>query len=265
MSLVILLLFRCRIRGSVAISLVGGGSRIVVYLLNMPMFHLWSRQDSETVDHVLRKYSVAKRVWQGVIAPDKIQDFYALSFLVWFDKNIRCAVRYLMKILLGKLTLSRFRNSFRLLMQQPFLPLVLGRVLNEPLAIYGDPKVKRRVVAPESWLPPGWLIEDRVRSSGATAGLVDRYYFEPSSGRRFRSKKEVLYFLETGSPPPKRKKGSEGSSSEGLSTGNSPGNKKKKFSRGNTTSSCFLSAWFTWSVLGSPSLLGGLAYSVKRS
>ncbi|KAK8485067.1 hypothetical protein V6N11_031087 [Hibiscus sabdariffa] len=91
-----------------------------------------------------------------------------------------------------------------------------------------DPKVKRRVVAPESWLPPGWLIEDRVRSSGATAGVVDRYYFEPSSGRRFRSKKEVVYFLETGSPPPKRKKGSEGSSSEGLSTGNSPGNKKKK-------------------------------------
>ncbi|GMI84079.1 hypothetical protein HRI_002077200 [Hibiscus trionum] len=91
-----------------------------------------------------------------------------------------------------------------------------------------DPKSKRRVVAPESWLPSGWLIEDRVRSSGATAGLTDRYYFEPSSGRRFRSKKEVLYFLETGSPQPKRKKGSEASSSEGLSTENSPGNKQKK-------------------------------------
>ncbi|KAE8727685.1 Detected protein of confused Function [Hibiscus syriacus] len=91
-----------------------------------------------------------------------------------------------------------------------------------------DPKVNRRVVAPESWLPPGWLVEDRVRSSGATAGLVDRYYFEPSSGRRFRSKKEVLYFLETGSPQPKRKKGSEASSSEGLSSGNSSGNKQKK-------------------------------------
>ncbi|KAL4341305.1 hypothetical protein GQ457_08G001160 [Hibiscus cannabinus] len=91
-----------------------------------------------------------------------------------------------------------------------------------------DPKAKRRVVAPESWLPPGWLIEDRVRSSGATAGLVDKYYVEPSSGRKFRSKKEVLYFLENGSAPPKRKKGSEASSSEGLSTGNSPGNKQKK-------------------------------------
>ncbi|MBA0574614.1 hypothetical protein Golob_001804, partial [Gossypium lobatum] len=37
-----------------------------------------------------------------------------------------------------------------------------------------DSKVKRRVVAPETWLPPGWLIEDRVRTSGATAGLVDK-------------------------------------------------------------------------------------------
>ncbi|KAB2050472.1 hypothetical protein ERO13_A13G227300v2 [Gossypium hirsutum] len=72
-----------------------------------------------------------------------------------------------------------------------------------------DSKVKRRVVAPETWLPPGWLIEDRVRTSGATAGLVDKYYVDPTSGRKFRSKKEVLYFLENGSPPPKRKKGTE--------------------------------------------------------
>ncbi|KAK8521394.1 hypothetical protein V6N12_005301 [Hibiscus sabdariffa] len=45
--------------------------------------------DSETVDHVLYKCSVAKRVWQGVIAPDKLQGFYAMPFLVWFDRNIR--------------------------------------------------------------------------------------------------------------------------------------------------------------------------------
>lgn len=36
-----------------------------------------------------------------------------------------------------------------------------------------------------------------------------QYYIEPSAGRRFRSKKEVLYFLETGTPPPKKKKGIE--------------------------------------------------------
>ncbi|KAK9279781.1 hypothetical protein L1049_013463 [Liquidambar formosana] len=48
------------------------------------------------------------------------------------------------------------------------------------------------------WLPEGWFVEDRVRSSGATAGMIDKYYVEAKSGRRFRSKKEVLYFLQTG-------------------------------------------------------------------
>ncbi|EXC10657.1 Methyl-CpG-binding domain-containing protein 6 [Morus notabilis] len=48
------------------------------------------------------------------------------------------------------------------------------------------------------WLPRGWTVEDKVRSSGATAGSKDRYYFDPVSGLKFRSKKEVLYFLETG-------------------------------------------------------------------
>ncbi|KAJ0021430.1 hypothetical protein Pint_32378 [Pistacia integerrima] len=107
---------------------------------------------------------------------------------------------------------------------------------------------KRRpstVPPPETleWLPSGWLVEDRVRSSGATAGLIDRipevtkaeiilncgiryyasgkallqrrnrYYFDPSSARRFRSKKEVLYFLETGTPR-KRKKGAENSNAD---------------------------------------------------
>ncbi|PRQ34084.1 putative DNA-binding domain-containing protein [Rosa chinensis] len=48
------------------------------------------------------------------------------------------------------------------------------------------------------WLPAGWRVEYKVRSSGATAGSTDRYYHDPVSGRRFRSKKEVLHFLETG-------------------------------------------------------------------
>ncbi|XP_004294545.1 PREDICTED: methyl-CpG-binding domain-containing protein 5-like [Fragaria vesca subsp. vesca] len=50
------------------------------------------------------------------------------------------------------------------------------------------------------WLPAGWRVEYKVRSSGATAGSTDRYYHDPVSGRRFRSKKEVLHFLETGTP-----------------------------------------------------------------
>ncbi|XP_022756606.1 methyl-CpG-binding domain-containing protein 5-like [Durio zibethinus] len=90
------------------------------------------------------------------------------------------------------------------------------------------PKVKRRVVAPETWLPAGWLIEDRVRSSGATAGIIDKYYVDPSSGQKFRSKKEVLYFLETGITPYKRKKGTETLGSEEVSSGISAGNKQKK-------------------------------------
>ncbi|XP_010264451.1 PREDICTED: uncharacterized protein LOC104602459 isoform X2 [Nelumbo nucifera] len=48
------------------------------------------------------------------------------------------------------------------------------------------------------WLPPGWRMESRVRSSGVTAGMRDRYFYDPVSGRQFRSKREVLCFLETG-------------------------------------------------------------------
>ncbi|XP_022998336.1 methyl-CpG-binding domain-containing protein 5-like isoform X2 [Cucurbita maxima] len=65
-----------------------------------------------------------------------------------------------------------------------------------------------------NWLPPGWVVEDRVRASGATAGTVDKYYFDPNSGRRFRSKIEVLYFLETGTLR-KRKKSLDGNSADG--------------------------------------------------
>ncbi|XWS28835.1 hypothetical protein CRYUN_Cryun25bG0105700 [Craigia yunnanensis] len=91
-----------------------------------------------------------------------------------------------------------------------------------------EPKVKPRVVASETWLPAGWLVEERVRISGATAGMVDKYYVDTSSGRKFRSKKEVHYFLETGTPQPKRKKGTETHGSEEVSTGISAGNKQKK-------------------------------------
>ncbi|CAI9105705.1 OLC1v1004690C2 [Oldenlandia corymbosa var. corymbosa] len=48
------------------------------------------------------------------------------------------------------------------------------------------------------WLPEGWKMEVKVRTSGATVGTADRYFFSPS-GERFRSKVEVLHYLETGS------------------------------------------------------------------
>ncbi|KAJ8552021.1 hypothetical protein K7X08_028464 [Anisodus acutangulus] len=74
-----------------------------------------------------------------------------------------------------------------------------------------------------SWLPESWKLETKVRASGATAGTVDRYYYEPVSGCKFRSKNEVLYFLETGG---KRKKGTPGSDATPSET--TPNSKKQK-------------------------------------
>ncbi|KAK4606486.1 hypothetical protein RGQ29_000635 [Quercus rubra] len=83
----------------------------------------------------------------------------------------------------------------------------------------------RRAPAPApDWLPAGWTVEDRVRSSGVTAGTVDRYYFHSVSGSRFRSKKEVLYFLETGTKR-KTRKPSENSDADTMGSG---GQKQKK-------------------------------------
>ncbi|GKV08111.1 hypothetical protein SLEP1_g19790 [Rubroshorea leprosula] len=91
-------------------------------------------------------------------------------------------------------------------------------------------KSRRRAVVPvETWLPPDWVVEDRVRTSGATAGLVDKYYVDPSSGRRFRSKKEVLKFLETGTfPNANKKKGMENSVAGKDSPESSTGKKRVK-------------------------------------
>ncbi|KAG6383292.1 hypothetical protein SASPL_156964 [Salvia splendens] len=65
-----------------------------------------------------------------------------------------------------------------------------------------------------SWLPEDWKIELKQRVSGATAGLYDPYYCEPTGQHRFRSKVEVLHFLETGSKPTKRKAASESESTK---------------------------------------------------
>ncbi|XP_062084961.1 methyl-CpG-binding domain-containing protein 5-like [Humulus lupulus] len=69
----------------------------------------------------------------------------------------------------------------------------------EPATTTSSVRGIRKQPEPEiDWLPPGWTVEDRVRVSGASAGTTDRYYFDPISNRKFRSKKEVLYFLQTG-------------------------------------------------------------------
>ncbi|KAF3454701.1 hypothetical protein FNV43_RR05149 [Rhamnella rubrinervis] len=78
---------------------------------------------------------------------------------------------------------------------------------------------KRKATEQEmSWLPAGWHVVDKVRSSGATAGTRDKYYVDPVSGRRFRSKIEVLYFLETGSLR-KKKKSMENSDADAMGSG----------------------------------------------
>ncbi|KAH7550054.1 hypothetical protein ACOSP7_024828 [Xanthoceras sorbifolium] len=101
-----------------------------------------------------------------------------------------------------------------------------------------DKPPRRRSTAASSteslnWLPPGWKVEDRVRTSGATAGMVDKYYFDPVSGHRFRSKKEVLYFLEFGT---KRKRKVENSDPDMESLESSGSRKQKKSgAKGNTS------------------------------
>ncbi|KAH8520367.1 hypothetical protein H0E87_001717 [Populus deltoides] len=97
--------------------------------------------------------------------------------------------------------------------QQPVTPVREKRRLSE-------------TAVDTSWLPPGWVVEDRVRTSGATAGTRDKYYIEPVSGRRFRSKKDVQYYLETGTLK-KRGKATENVDADTNSAENSKSSKNK--------------------------------------
>ncbi|KAG8387462.1 hypothetical protein BUALT_Bualt02G0023800 [Buddleja alternifolia] len=69
--------------------------------------------------------------------------------------------------------------------------------------------VRKNAEERPTWLPENWSFYVKVRASGASAGTTDRYYVEPSGQRRFRSKNEVLRFIETGTKPKKRKSVSE--------------------------------------------------------
>ncbi|KAF8397486.1 hypothetical protein HHK36_016403 [Tetracentron sinense] len=77
------------------------------------------------------------------------------------------------------------------------------------------------------WLPQGWRMEEKVRSSGATAGSKDRYFYDPISGRQFRSKKEVLCFMETGTSGRYKRKTKKNSDANVMSPGRSEGHKQK--------------------------------------
>ncbi|KAL8116178.1 hypothetical protein AgCh_022609 [Apium graveolens] len=47
------------------------------------------------------------------------------------------------------------------------------------------------------WLTAGWTIISKIRANGATAGIVHKYYVEPITGKKFRSKIVVKQYLET--------------------------------------------------------------------
>ncbi|KAF8094816.1 hypothetical protein N665_0352s0024 [Sinapis alba] len=90
-----------------------------------------------------------------------------------------------------------------------------------------ESKSRKRSAPLENWLPPGWRVEDKVRTSGATAGAVDKYYLEPITGRKFRSRTEVLYYLEHGTTP---KKGSKKAKNTGSNPDHLEGKGSKKSS-----------------------------------
>eukprot|EP01018_Ginkgo_biloba_P025561 Gb_12376 [translate_table: standard] len=54
------------------------------------------------------------------------------------------------------------------------------------------------LVQSPDWLPKGWSTELKTRGGGSSAGTKDKYYYDPVSNRRFRSRAEVFNFLETG-------------------------------------------------------------------
>ncbi|KAI5072895.1 hypothetical protein GOP47_0013001 [Adiantum capillus-veneris] len=68
--------------------------------------------------------------------------------------------------------------------------------LSEDKEKFPDPRV--RIIDSPDWLPTGWITEVKTRMAGSTAGTTDKYYKDPVTGRRFRSKNEVLSFLQTG-------------------------------------------------------------------
>ncbi|XXG59928.1 hypothetical protein AAC387_Pa04g1928 [Persea americana] len=81
-----------------------------------------------------------------------------------------------------------------------------------PLEPSKSPKRSKTIKIMEerpAWLPEGWRMEVRTRTSIKRAGFRDRYYYNPKVHHCFRSRKEVEHFLETGTirehkPKPKK-------------------------------------------------------------
>ncbi|GER40910.1 methyl-CpG-binding domain-containing family protein [Striga asiatica] len=102
-------------------------------------------------------------------------------------------------------------------------PISMLRPGEEPVSVEKTPRrrsMEEMSVRP-SWLPEDWEMSLRVRASGNSAGFIDRgydfhletkYYIEPTGHRKFRSKNEVLHFLETGSK--RKRRSTPGAASE---------------------------------------------------
>ncbi|KAH7296617.1 hypothetical protein KP509_26G030700 [Ceratopteris richardii] len=109
-----------------------------------------------------------------------------------------------------------------------------------------------------NWLPDGWTVELKQRAGGASAGSKEKIYIDPTSHHHFRTKKEVLTFLNSD----KRKRGrpkkndllkdttladavntlSSGTANESLSISNSEVQSPPNVSPSNTMSSQFTAA-----------------------
>ncbi|MCO5582454.1 hypothetical protein L7F22_036350 [Adiantum nelumboides] len=69
------------------------------------------------------------------------------------------------------------------------------KAMNKSLSF---PRAVEVITSPD-WLPEGWVTELKTRGSGNSAGSKDKYYVDPVSHRRFRSRKEVIAYLDRGS------------------------------------------------------------------
>ncbi|KAI5059107.1 hypothetical protein GOP47_0025426 [Adiantum capillus-veneris] len=73
-------------------------------------------------------------------------------------------------------------------------PANAAKTANKSLSF---PRAVEVITSPD-WLPEGWVTELKTRGSGNSAGSKDKYYVDPISHRRFRSRKEVIAYLERG-------------------------------------------------------------------
>ncbi|XP_076930685.1 uncharacterized protein LOC143595590 [Bidens hawaiensis] len=58
-----------------------------------------------------------------------------------------------------------------------------------------EPGSYKRHRGDNSWLPEGWIVEDRLRKNGTSSGMKYKIYTDPVSGHKFFSRPQVLKYL----------------------------------------------------------------------